>query len=282
MNYTYLERIPAPPLNAYIHDIYCWSGAAPYPRMKVVPLPALHLMVNLGEPFRVYAPNCAEPVAVFTDSLAVGLWNTYHIVDWPPQVLFYGVHFRAGGAYPFFGQPLSELHNQVVALDALWGDFAAELRERLYDASNIPAGLALFEYLLLQRLCDAPHGLNIVEYAIAEIGRQRGGVSIRALSDDIGISQNHLKNQFKRMVGIPPKELARLERFGHLYRAVDGAQNIDWTRLAHSFGYYDQSHFNKDFMAFVGHSPTDFLRLRRLLDTVDPEHDGLLRPFPVD
>jgi len=31
-----------------------------------------------------------------------------------------GIHFQAGGAFPFFKLPVDELHNQHVGLDDLW------------------------------------------------------------------------------------------------------------------------------------------------------------------
>jgi len=282
MTYTYVHHIPSPPLNTYIDDLYYWDGPAPYPRLKVVPIPSLHLMINFGDAFKVHEPDQAEPSAICTESWAVGLWSTYHIVGWPQNVQFFGVHFKPGGVYPFLGLPLSDLHNQVVSLDAIWGNFAAEMRERLYVAPTIQAGFALLERLLFARLCNVPYGLDVVQYAVAEIARKHGALSIRALSDHIGISQNHLGTQFKRMVGILPKQLARLYRFGHIYRSIDPAQPVNWTRIAHQSGYYDQSHFNKDFMAFIGHSPTDYLRLRRQLHAADPEHNQILRPLPID
>ena len=282
MTYTYIDHIPSPPLNAYIDDLYYWNGPPPYPRMKVLPLPSLHLMVNFGDPFQVHNPDQTEPFVTCTESWALGLWNRYHIVDWPLNVQFFGVHFKAGGVYPFLGLPLSELHNQVVSLDAIWGRFTAELRERLYATPTIQAGLHLFERLLLSRLGEAPHGLDVVQYAIAEIARQQGTLSIRALSEQLGISHSHLVTQFKRLVGIPPKQLARLYRFGHIHRSIDPTQSVDWARIAHQSGYYDQSHFNKDFVAFLGHSPTDYLRLRREQQAADPEHNQILRPLPTD
>jgi len=73
-------------------------------------------------------------------------------------------------------------------------------------------------------------------------------LSIRALSDQMGLSQNHLGTQFKRLVGGTPKELARLTRFEWTLRSIDPTQPVDWTRVAHQSHYYDQSHFNKDFV----------------------------------
>jgi AraC-like DNA-binding protein len=83
-------------------------------------------------------------------------------------------------------------------------------------------------------------------------------------------------------VGIPPKKLTRFYRFGHVLHSIDPVQLVDWTRIAHESGFYDQSHFNKEFVAFTGHSPTDYLRLYRRVYTENPEHTQIYRTLPTD
>ncbi len=278
----YTSHIPSPPLNSYIDDLYYLDGPAPHSRLKTFPIPCLHLMVNFGQAFSVSTSDQAQPFATCTQSWWVGMFSSYHIVDWPSSVHFFGIHFKPGGAAPFLHLPLSELHNQVVALDALWGHFAAELRERLHDAPTIPAGFALFEQLLLARLSWAPQGLGLVQHALGEITHHRGALSIRKLSEQLGISQNHLNTQFKRLIGISPKEFARLSRFFHVLRSIDPMQPVDWTLIAHQAGFYDQSHFNKDFVTLTGYSPTDYLRLRRRLCAQNPQQSQSLGQLPID
>jgi methylphosphotriester-DNA--protein-cysteine methyltransferase len=101
------------------------------------------------------------------------------------------------------------------------------------------------------------------------------------LSDDIGMSQKHLIAQFKQMVGVPPKGLARLCRFKNVIYSLDPMQPVDWTRVAHQACYYDQPHFNKDFEAFTGHSPTDYLRLRRQYYAAYPERARSPQQLPT-
>ncbi len=278
----YLRYIPSPPLNAYIDDLYYLDGPASYPRQKALPVASSNLMINLGDAFDVHEPEQAEPFITCTDSWWVGIWSTYHSVDWPLNVQFFGVHFKPGGAYPFLQFPLSEMNSQVVPLDAIWGRFAGEIRERLHAAPTIQAGFALLEHLLLARLCEAPRGLDVVQYALGEIAQHHGALSIRALSDEIGISQNHLGTQFKRFVGVPPKEVARFYRFARVLRLIDSAQLVDLTRIAHESQFYDQSHFNRDFVAFTGHSPTEYVQLRRRVETENTEHARVLLNLPID
>jgi AraC-like DNA-binding protein len=278
----YISRVPAPPLNEYIDDLYYIDGASPYTRLKVSPMPSLHLMINLGSAFDVYGAEQATPIATCTDSWWIGLQNRYYIVDWSRPVKFYGVHFKPAGVYPFLRLPLSELSNQVVPVDAIWGGCAAEMREQLYAAPTVQAGLVLLEKLLLTRLCDALHGLDVVQYALVQIERQHGALSIQALSDYIGISQNHLGNQFKRMVGVPPKDVARFYRFARTIFSFDPAQEVDWGQIAHRSCFYDLSHLNRDFVEFTGLSPSEYLRQRRRFSNENPGHALDVGPLPTD
>jgi AraC-like DNA-binding protein len=121
-----------------------------------------------------------------------------------------------------------------------------------------------------------------VRYGVAEIARHNGALSIKALSDHLGISQNHLLTQFKRMVGISPKALTSLYRLKHVLHSIDPTQSVDWPLIADQANYYDQAHFSNDFRAFTGHSPTDYLRLRRQSHARNPERDRLLHVLPID
>lgn len=279
---TYISYSPSPPLSAYIDDLYYLDGPSPYPHQKVLPVVSSNLMINLGAPFDVYKPKQSEPFITCADSWWVGIWHTYHSVDWPAEVKLYGVHFKPGGAYPFLQFPLSEMNSQVVPVDTIWGHYASELRERLYAAQTVHAGFALLENLLLARLSKAPRNLDLVQYALTEIAHQHGALSIRALSDRVSISQNHLGTQFKRLVGIPPKEVARFYRFARALHLIDSAQCVDLTHITYQSRFYDQSHFNKDFVAFTGHSPSEYLRLRRRVETENPEHARAYRNLPID
>jgi hypothetical protein len=168
---TYVCHVPSAPLNAYIDDLYGLDGPAPYRHLKVFPMPSLHLMINLGEAFQVRKPDQVACVAACAESWVTGLWSSYHLIDWPLTVRLYGIHFKPGGAYPFLQLPLIVLQDQVVSLDDLWRQAAAEIRERLAAAPTIQAGLVLLEQFLRVRLEQAPHGLEMVQQALAEIDR---------------------------------------------------------------------------------------------------------------
>lgn len=268
----YVQYRPSPPLSTFVKSVYFPAGFAPYACEKVLPFTNLDLKINLGGALSVHAAGDTKSSVLCDESWVVGLWNTYHTVHWPPDLRYYGVTFNVGAAYPLLGIPLSEFHNQVVSLDAIWGRFAEEIRERLYHAPTPQARCALLEQFLLDRLREPPHELRMIQYAVTQIAQHHGQLSIRGLSDEIGISQKHLITQFKRMVGAAPKEFARLYRFEHIIRGLDPTLPVDWGQVAYESGYYDQPHFTRDFEEFTGHTPTDYLRLRRQGHAESSEH----------
>ena len=263
MAYTHIRYFPSAPLNWYIDYFYYLEGTIPYACEKILPFPVLDLKFNLGGNFTLHAAEAGPQAELLTESWWVGLYTRHHVLEWPSHLRTFGVRVKPDGAYPFVQRPLSELLNRVVPLQALWGRCAAETREQLGNAPSVQAGFVLLERALLARLSEAPRGLEIVRYAVKEIARSHGTLSIRALSDRIGISQNHLNSQFKRLVGTPPKYLGRLYRFEHVLRSIDPACPVDWALIAQESGYYDQSHCNKDYVAFTGRSPSAYLRARR-------------------
>lgn len=163
--------------------------------------------------------------------------------------------FRPTGAARFFRAPLHELFGASVGLDALVGRADGErLGDRLAAAVDHRARVAVVDAFLLARLDDGAD--PIVAAAVRAIEAARGSLRIAALADALGISQDPLEKRFRRAVGASPKQMAQLVRIRH---AIELGPRIgSWSRVAYEAGYADQSHFNREFRAVTGASPTRF------------------------
>jgi len=272
------EHFPSAPLSNYVDTMRYCEGPAQYRQLKILPVPSLTLMINFDDNYQCYKPDQVRPCWSYSESWSSGLWNTYQLWTRPENMQLLMVVFKPTGAYPFLHLPLYELHNDIVSLEAIWGYMAGEIREQLYDAPTIQARFGLLEQLLLARLSQPPKGFDAVQYAVAEIARHHGVLPIRALSDQMGFSQKHLIAQFKQFTGGTPKELARIYRFSHVLYSLDRSQPIEWGEVGYQAGYYDQSHFDQEFKTFTGHTPTDFLRLRRQVHNENPQLDPTYLP----
>jgi AraC-like DNA-binding protein len=170
-----------------------------------------------------------------------------------------GVQFTAGGAWPFLGFPTGELHNQHLSLSAIWGRRADELHHQLLEARSAKARFRTLEETLLERLHEAAPQPAAVKYALAAFDRTPHDQAIGTVSETVGLSARRFIEVFGDHVGMTPKLYCRVRRFQTVLRLIGGQATVDWAQVALACGYFDQAHFNRDFRAFAGVTPTTYL-----------------------
>jgi AraC-like DNA-binding protein len=274
----YVSRVPQPPLDQLVDDLYYLEGVPPYSRLKLPPMPSAVLILNLGDPFLICGSG-ARPVE-FADGCLLTTGTRHLEFAYPSFTRSVGVHFKPWGWAPFVGIPGSEACDLQLTVEQVWGRYGDELRDRLDVASNPGGMLALLEEELRRRVADVP-GLRLVQHASRRIAAASGAVSIGGLCEDAGVSTTHLAHRFKQIVGITPKRLARTYRFAKVVRGVDAAAAVDWGDLAFRAGYFDQAHFVKDFQSFTGCTPTAYLALRRRFRAEHPGNALDVGPLPA-
>jgi AraC-like DNA-binding protein len=277
----YVARVPRPPLDGLIDDLYYLEGAPPYARLTLPPSPAAFLIVNLGAPFRIRAGTDIE-AAGYADGVVVTSSTSALEFGYPAWTRSVGVHFKPWGLAPFLSMPAAELRDRPVTLEDVWGLRAgAELRDRLATANEPDQMLTLLEHELMRRLREVA-GLALVRHTSGVIAATSGAVAIGDLSVAAGVSNTHLAQRFKALIGVTPKRLARSYRFVATVFAINPAGPIDWGDLAYGAGYFDQAHFDHEFRAFTGLTPTRYVEVRRRFLREHPGHvlDGW--PLPAD
>jgi AraC-like DNA-binding protein len=278
----YVARVPAPPLDLFIDDIYCLTGVPRYRRVNVPPMPSAHLFVNLGGAVRLWDSDPSVPPAVVTDGWFMGVWTRRFLLEYSTWTRLVGVHFKPWGISPFACIPAAELRDRWVPADAVWQRSLDRIRNRASEAASATGALRALEEELRSRLAAAPpRGLGLVQHTGGRLAASHGTVRVGALSDAAGVSGNHLAAQFKSHVGVTPKRVARIYRFARLIVSVDARRPVDWPWLAQTAGYFDQAHFGREFKDFTGHTPTEYLALRRRFPAEPgfPPDNG---PMPAD
>ena len=278
----YVGRVPAPPLDRFIDDVYCLTGVPRHRRMNVPPMPSAHLFVNLGGPARLWDSDPSVLPAVFTDEWFMGVWTRRFLVEYPARVRLVGVHFKPWGMSPFVDLPVAELRDRWVPVDAVWQRSVDRIRNQVGDAGSATEALRIVEEELRSRLAEAPsRGLDLVRHTGLRLETSHGAIPVGALTAAAGVSGNHLATQFKSHVGVTPKRIARIYRFARLILSVDALGPVDWSELAHTAGYFDRPHFSREFKDFTGHTPTEYLALRRRFPA-EPGFPPDSGPMPAD
>lgn len=230
-------------------------------REAILPDGRPHLVINLSEDAVRVFPQVMNAAC---DTLDGAVFCGAHCSPYailPTASLVMGVHFRAGGAYPFFPIPQDELRDLRIPLVELYGSAAGALRERLIAARSPSARFAILEDFLLARMRKPPGLHRAVGHALRSFGRAEHA-SVNDLLRETGLSRRYFSRVFNEQVGLTPKLFQRVQRFQRVTDACATRSELDWTATALDAGYYDQAHFIHDSRAFSSVAPSEFLAAR--------------------
>ena len=233
----------------------------PHPRERLLPDGSVELVINLhDERVPVYTAGDLDRCEVFRGGVVAGPHSHFFAIDTATELNVVGVHFKAGGAYPFFKLPSGELHNLHVGLDALWGRAAAgEVRERLLAAASPYAKARVLEHALLAAAGGVLERHPAVAFALNAFHEAAEARKIGEVADEIGLSPRRFIEVFRKEVGLSPKLFCRVRRFQKVLGMISAGRGLDWAEIALTCGYFDQSHFIHDFQSFSGINPSSYL-----------------------
>jgi len=157
------------------------------------------------------------------------------------------------GLRALFGMPAGELSATTVGLDAL--DAPAGLRERVQGAPTWLDRFALLDELFGAMVRPVRQQ---VEVAWAW-QRLAAGAPVAEIAAEVGWSRQHLSARFAAEYGLTPKVMARVMRFERANRMLRGEVRPTLTEVAAACGYTDQAHFNRDWRALCGATPTEWI-----------------------
>jgi AraC-like DNA-binding protein len=261
---THLTHVPRPPLSGLVESFWLYDGYAPPHAMeRVLPSGTIEIVINLrGEALRVHDAGADGRCESYRGPVVCGAYSEHFAIDTAQQAAILGIHFKPGGLYPILGPVVGELGEVHVPLDSLCGAPADELWDRLLEAKTPETRFLILEQFLLARLARsiAPH--PAVAVALDEFQRMPQARTVAEMTALVGLSPRRFAELFRREVGLTPKTYCRVRRFQEVLHLVERSSSVDWTGLALACGYYDQAHFNRDFRAFSGITPTAYLGLR--------------------
>jgi AraC-like DNA-binding protein len=247
-----VRRAPDPQLGTYVRDYcgYVERGATPLARREL-PSGEVVVVLGFGPSIRVDGQRRNSFVAGIHGSPAV----TEH--DGIQEGLQMNV--TPLGAYRLFGPPAPGVPGQVVELEDLLGKRGVMLVEQLFEARGWEARFALVDAAISRRLEERAPASPDVAWAWRRLTETDGRLPIATLTGELGCSRRHLTTRFREQIGLPPKALARILRFDRAVRRLRSEGGEGLAEIAHDCGYYDQSHFNRDFRDFAGLTPTELV-----------------------
>lgn len=217
------------------------TGMPPHDQ-DVVPNPCVNLVVEPGK------------TAIYGVSKGI---HSHHLEG---GGFVFGIKFKPGGFYPFFKKPISSLTGKSIGTaDVLHID--PTVIEDCVLSQHEPERMVTNIEQLLSPILPVPNNtVKLINQIVDHIIQNPDLTSVEQICEFAQMNKRSLQRIFSQYVGVHPKWVIKLYRLQHAAERLDYKTYDDLVKLSVDLGYYDQSHFIKDFKSIVGKTPEEYLR----------------------
>ncbi len=230
------------------------EGSTKISPQKIIPDGYSEVILHLKDPYRINIDGIWRTQSKY---LLAGQITKHFYLENTGLSRMIGIKFKPAGLYYLFGLEMSSLVDKVVELESALGDKALDLVKITNQYSEVKESVEKIQAYLMNCVSRS-YEVSKLEQAIDLILHKRGLVAIEELSDVVKLSERQFERIFKKSVGLTPKKYCRIIRFAHIFRLIKNEDNR-WIEIALDSGFFDQSHFIKDFKEFTGEDPSKYL-----------------------
>lgn len=240
---TYQEFLPHPQLQAFI---YCYWQ--------------LKTSEKLVQPFnyKVVADGCIDIFFELnqpSENFVMGFCKKYTEFQLESEFNYIGIRFLPTMFPQLFGIDASTISNKAEQLRLVLPEVATFIQSYFRTTTDIKSAVKLLDTFLLEQLSIIHFQNDTRLYnAISLIMKNYGVIDMERI--DTGISHRQLRRLFDFYIGDSMKTFSKVVRFQNILRAKPSTQSLRNNKLFFNSGFFDQSHFIKDFKHFYGVTPS--------------------------
>ncbi len=168
--------------------------------------------------------------------------------------------------YPFASKYLLNVDPKVLndeCYDLLQIDYLkiTDYQEQLISTKNLGEQVEIISNLM--RALIKSHNLSendSIQKAISLIIESKGQIKIKALLDELALTERTLERNFKAYVGLAPKQFSKIIQFQSSLNQLTEAKFEKLTDVGLDSGFTDQSHFIRTFKSYTGQTPSFYFK----------------------
>jgi AraC-like DNA-binding protein len=225
----------------------------------VFPCGDMEMIFNLGEGVWEFAVEDK-----FLKTPLIELWGQ---ITQPLQVkssgrhTMFGIRFRTHAGGLFLDDEPGKFNNLVSDAADILGQSVKVLHAELLEVKEDCKRIELAEKFLLKRLSanqKKSYQVNRVAGILSTIHSASGENNIHEIASAHNMTSRNLHKLLNRYTGLSPKLVNKINRFQQSLRLM-AKKNQSLTAVAYDCGYFDQSHFIRDFKSFTGTTPSAYV-----------------------
>lgn len=155
-----------------------------------------------------------------------------------------------------FDVPANKFTDSITTVQNI--EVGLRLREKLLEAKDEAGQLMVLEAYLLKKLSGFQFDSGSC-FIAQSILRQPSLLRLKEVVSSIGLTRRRIEQRFLESTGLSMGAFVRKVRFQKAVTLVRQRRDSSLTRIGLEAGYYDQSHFIREFKEFSGITPSDFV-----------------------
>jgi AraC-like DNA-binding protein len=259
MTFNYKEIKPGKILERYVKCYYVYDSDTDLPFTdKAFATGCIEIMFNLGTGMWQ-----TEVDGNFTTTPLIELWGqiikplTFRTSG---NNSMFGIRLFPHTASCFLDENIEQFNNRVSDIKDVMNSSAGLLYERLLETESLDQRVIIVEDFLLHRLSLSDKKLNrihLIGHIINELKQEDFFDNMEQVASRYGITSRYLQKLFLQYTGLTPKLFSKINRFQNSLVLIS-KQKDSLTSVAYECGYFDQSHFIREFKSFTGSTPSGF------------------------
>jgi AraC-like DNA-binding protein len=243
----YHERyLPADNLSIFVEHYWIvkWNIKEPH-LSETLPHPSIHI---------VFEKDNSRIVGVMEGKFS-------RLIEGKGKV--FGIKFKPGAFYPFIKKPISNFTNKFVELKNFFNVDVYAFENSILNTAHDEEMVCIAEEFLLKILPVKDDKVETINSIVEFIKSHKEIIRVEDVADKMKLNKRTLQRLFNQYVGISPKWMIKRYRLHEAAEKLAEDNNADIIKIALDLGYFDQSHFIKDFKAIIGKTPVEYLKMIR-------------------
>lgn len=259
------HHIPKEPLRSFVKSIFYYSEYCGNSKYEIIlPDGEPQLVITLDDSIRRVKTNIQDNASFIElkKSWLKGIFSKPVMFESEQDSAVLCIQFEPFGLSRLLGIPAIEHLESFVPSDLTFGSSINTLREQLFETNSFNEKIVLVENYLKNKLKTTTLKETFVETILKN--QKFTNMSLSNLKENTGYSKKHIISKFKEQVGLTPKSYQRLLNINEAILLLSKLEHSNYTHIAHDCGFYDQSHFIKNFKLITGITPKNYLSAKQV------------------
>ena len=223
-------------------------------KQKIIPDGFPEIIFHHGDPYKIRLYDSWKTQSV---SLLAGQIRSHFFLENTGIAIITGIKFRPSALTQLYDLSMDDFTDKVADLSMVV-NVDTELSKTVFASQTDHEKLVSDLNIYFEKKQNQVKKNDRLETALDLIFSKNGMITIGEIISVISIGERQLERLFRKYVGLSPKFYCRIIRFNYIFQLMQ-EQSPSLIDLTYDAGFFDQSHFIRNFKAFTGEDPSRYL-----------------------